>query len=596
MVALLACNASFLNAQDREGLMPDIDGLLREQQLSGAVWSVVQQGSITTYSAGVKNLKTGEVLEPSDRVHVGSIAKTVVALGILRLATEGKINLDDPVKYILPELPLKNPWEEQHPVTIRHLLDHTSGLSDLRLWHFFSSTAEPDTPLEEFYTRNPAVLTVHAEPGSLFSYSNMGYTVLGMVVEKITGQRYEVYLDEFLLKPLGLHHSTFQFITQVGAARDRTLAMGHFDNGITAPALPIYVRPAGQFTTTANDMGLLIRFILRKGKLGDASFIDSTYFENYGKPAYTMAGKGGLHNGYALGLALRDRHGVTGITHSGNIIGYHAMLYIFPEAKKGFFIAHNMDSETADYEVFNKALIEHLDIPRIVASMPTQPTTDFEAWNGYYVPVITKVEPLAFLDRIGSFTKIRITPAGAEVLPFQSKALVLSHLGDGLFRQEDRVSPSHLLYAKDGKHYFTTGIRTQQQISGIDIALLAASVILWLLAVAVVLVSGIYHLVRFRLTRVSPVLWSFAALVLLLVGTGSMAMHGFTYVGDLHAGSVLVCMGSVLLPVLSLLALVVYLRTWKTAIRSINFWAMVLIIQFSLVLFIYGAMPVVTWR
>src|SRR5690606_8788597 len=125
-----------------------------------------------------------------------------------------------------------------------------------------------------------------------------------------------------------------------GSNKTNNLVMGHFDDGKIAPALPIYLRPAGQFTTTALDMGVLIKFILNKGKVNSKSLIDSAYFEDYGRPYYTIAFQNGLKNGYAYGLMLRDRHGVIGLAHSGNIIGYRAMLYIFPNEKKGFFISH----------------------------------------------------------------------------------------------------------------------------------------------------------------------------------------------------------------------------------------------------------------
>ncbi len=190
--------------------------LLQEQQLSGLVGCLVDQDSIQLFSAGVKNLRTGEKLHEGQRMQVGSITKTVLALGILKMVTEKKLELDEPVKKYLPDLPL-DPWESKQPVTIRHLLDHTAGLSDLRFWHFFSSSSNPTTPLRLFYEKNRAVVKVFAQPGTVFSYSNMGYTLLGMVIEAITQQPYETYLDKHLLAPLSLTNSTFGFVQQEGA-------------------------------------------------------------------------------------------------------------------------------------------------------------------------------------------------------------------------------------------------------------------------------------------------------------------------------------------------------------------------------------------
>jgi CubicO group peptidase (beta-lactamase class C family) len=356
-----------------------IENLLQKERISGAVWTIVNDDSIGVFSAGFKNLVTKEKLKDNDNVHVGSITKTILALGVLMLETQGKLNLDDPIKKYLPDLPIQNNWEATNPITVRHLLDHTSGLSDLRLWHFFSSSSKPNTPLSEFYTINTEVLRVQEKPGNMFSNSNIGYALLGMLIENIVNQPYEQYLDENLIKPMGMNNSTFQFVSQVGDLKSESLAMGHFDDGTTAPALPIYLRPAAQFTTTASDMGLLIKFFLNQGKANNLQIIDSVYFEQLGRPTYTKAAKRGLNVGYALGISLRDRYGVLGYAHSGNIVGYRAMLYVFPNEKKGFFISHNMDSEKADYEAFNKVLIENLNVQKITPiTKEGVATVDFE--------------------------------------------------------------------------------------------------------------------------------------------------------------------------------------------------------------------------
>ena len=89
----------------------------------------------------------------------------------------------------------------------------------------------------------------------------MGYSFLGLIIEKITQEPYENYLDKNLLGPLGMKNSTFQFTTQKGKNIDRHLAMGHFDNGITQENIPMFLRPSGQFSTTAKDMALFHKIL-----------------------------------------------------------------------------------------------------------------------------------------------------------------------------------------------------------------------------------------------------------------------------------------------------------------------------------------------
>ena len=171
---ILVTITHFSNAQTKEELKGTIENLLNEQKLSGAVWATVSdKGEIVTDAYGYKNTKTKELLSPTDKVHVGSVSKTILAAGFLRMATLGLLNLDDPVKKYLPNLPIENQLNNTTPVTIRHLLDHTSGLTDAKLWHIFSSTATPNTPLETVYLNSPNVLKLQSKPGSIYSYSNL---------------------------------------------------------------------------------------------------------------------------------------------------------------------------------------------------------------------------------------------------------------------------------------------------------------------------------------------------------------------------------------------------------------------------------------
>jgi CubicO group peptidase (beta-lactamase class C family) len=203
---------------------------------------------------------------------LGSVTKTLLAAGILRLASEGKINLDYSAEKYLVEISFDNKWSQTNPVTVRHLLDHTSGLEDLRLWQMFTAKAAPTSPLLFAFEKDPFVLEVRTRPRSVFSYSNMGYTLLGIIIEKVTNEPYETYLDKNLLQPLGMLDSTFGFVSQTGEKPDSRLAMGHLECQTIFPALPIYLRPAAQFTTTAYDMGLFLKFLMSDGTLNGLPF------------------------------------------------------------------------------------------------------------------------------------------------------------------------------------------------------------------------------------------------------------------------------------------------------------------------------------
>lgn len=583
-----------------QSIQAKISTLLTQQKLAGAVWTVVNRDSIECHGAGVKNMETGAPISANDRIHVGSITKTIVALGILRLATENRLNIDDPIRKYLPDLPVKNPWEHNHPITVRHLLDHTSGLSDIRVWHLFSSTSTPGTPLSEFYRRSPEVLKIFTQPGTIFSYSNMGYTLLGMIIEAVVKEPYENYLDSNLLGPIGLKNSTFQFISQVGKHFDKRLAMGHFDNGKIAPALPIYLRPAGQFTTTALDMGILLRFMLNEGKLNGAEFINAGLMRNIGIQKQTIASKQGLKSGYAFGAMYRDRHNVAGIAHSGNIIGFHAMYYLFPEDGKAFFISHNMDSESADYEVFNKVLIDYIQIvPQKSEVLTAHPSIkETKKWEGYYIPVNPRVEVMKLFDMISAYVHVKAEKEGILWQPFQKKSLVLTTTNNRLFHMKDRIEASHLFYEDEaGKKYVTTGTLTLTKISGLKIFVLTGIFFLGILSCISIFVMGVYKLFKMpaRFIR-QPLFCTFLILFLLIVALSIIASQGIISIGDKTPGALLLYGVTLLLPVFGMMSLFLYGKNIKQGIKAPGFWMVTTVVLLEIVFFSYGVFPFAIWK
>lgn len=596
IILFIECNTiSF--AQNRAAMKEAIKNLLTEQNLSGAVWATVSdQGEIVTDAYGYKHIKSKVLLSPTDKVHVGSVSKTILAAGLFRMATLGLIHLDDPVKKILPDLPIKNPWESTHPVSIRHLIDHTAGITDAKLWHIFSTTATPDTPLETVYLNSPGILQVQVRPGTLYSYSNLGYSILGMVIEKITQQRYETYLDDKLLGPLEMHHSSFQFISQ---DQDQQLAFGHFENGEAVVALPMYLRPAGQFTTTAADMGKFLRFLLSDGTLKGQPFIDSTYLASVGHQQFTYAFKNGVPYGEASGAYSRDRYGVTGIAKNGNILGFSSMIYLFPHQRKAFFIAHNMDSETANYDLYNEAIVNHLGLTRqpfITHSQNTE--TELSKWKGYYVPVITKVEPFGLLDHVFSSTQVKITKTGALYKPFQGKEKTLLYQGNYLFSMNDRTDISHSFYTSpDGGLFITDGVKTIRKVSGLKILAIAVSLLLGLCGLLYLLISGCVQLVKLKGNfSKHPEFWAFIPVLTMLISFVFIVTQPFMRMGDRTIGNILLATSTALIPVGTFVSFLFSLTKQRRFLYSFTSWALIFVLQFCVLLLSHQLLPIIMWK
>lgn len=477
-------------------------------------------------------------------------------------------------------------------------MDHTSGLEDLRIWQLFSQKASPSAPLALAFQRDPGVLKVRTRPGSTFSYSNMGYTLLAMVVEALTGTGYESYLDQQLLRPIGMHNSTFGFVSQAGNVADTSLAMGHLDNRNPFPALPIYLRPAAQFTTTAADMGVFLRFLMGDGTLNGETFVATSLLRGMGKAEGTDAVRNGLGGGYGLALLTRDRHSMVGLAHSGNIVGYHAMIYLFPHQQKAFFISHNMDSESADYEKFNKILLEHLNPASTGTASAIQTTTADARLSGYYVPVVSRFQPMAYLETVTRYQKLGVEADKVTIAPFLQPERSLRHLSGGLLQAEGRALPSHVVF--EHPEYGTVvsdGLTSMRKTRGFYLLLLASSLLLGWAGLLYVLVSGVVRWVqqKGRFFR-APVSWSFAALLLLLVPVPLFFLQTFASMGDLTPASVALALATILLPLALLVSMAVQVRRGMAGLADkLDFFALAAALQWIAVLLWWELIPFYLW-
>lgn len=586
--------APLTNALDAE-----MKGALREEALTGAVWSLVDSDGQRLGATGVADADSGRAMRVDHRVHVGSVAKTVLAAGVLRLVSERRLSLETPVSELLPELQFDNPWAATHPVLVRHLLAHTSGLDNLRFWQVFSLRPTADTPLAAAFAGDPGMLRVRTPPGARFSYSNIGYGLLGMVIESVASERYERYLDNHLLRPLDMRGSTFGFVSQSGASADPLLAMGHFEDGVGHPAVPMYLRPASQFTTTAADMARFAGFLIGDGTVNGRPFIDRSLLMQLARPHATEAARAGLLSvGHGLGLAMRDRHGVVGQCHPGTTVGFRAMLCLFPEQGKAFFVAINADSETADYERFNALLIGALDVERSTPVMPTAHAENLTDWDGIYVPAPNGMSTMAWIDTALNFVHVSTREGRLRIKPFQSDERWLLADGGGLLRASDRTTPSHvLLQSSDGQRLLSDGLHTWERASRWRMGLLWASLVAGLLGLVYILVAGSARALAGGLPwRSMPLLAPLLSIIALALPIPFFLQQSFLQLGDVTPATLLLAFVTGLLPVALIVGIIMAFRRRAPRTRDhLDLVAMLGVLQWLLVLAAWHLWPIRLW-
>jgi D-alanyl-D-alanine carboxypeptidase len=201
--AVIAAPAAAVAAPpDRNGLQKQLDNVVADSSF-GALAEVRDGHRVWRGSSGVAVLGTTRNVSVQSRFRAGSITKTFVATVVLQLVDAGELRLDDPVEKWLPGV-----VPNGENITVRQLLNHTSGLYDFKdtltmedvltsRWKTWTAT--------EIVERALANPPTHEPPGDVFNYSNTNYTLLGMIIEKVTGKTYADEIERRLIRPLGLY-------------------------------------------------------------------------------------------------------------------------------------------------------------------------------------------------------------------------------------------------------------------------------------------------------------------------------------------------------------------------------------------------------
>lgn len=178
----------------------------KESPVAGISIAIVRgKELIHLKSFGVVNIKTKQRLKPDNTFHVASVSKTFAATSILQLTEKKKIRLDEKLTHYLPYFSLAD--ERYKDITIRQILNHTSGMPDVEDYEWEKAVA--DEGAAERWTRSLTNQKLIATPGTEYHYSNMAYDVLADVVAKVTGKSFEQYVKENILQPLQMVKSSF---------------------------------------------------------------------------------------------------------------------------------------------------------------------------------------------------------------------------------------------------------------------------------------------------------------------------------------------------------------------------------------------------
>ncbi len=380
-------------------------------------------------SSGVLNKDTGVSTTTDSLFQIGSISKVWTATVVMQLVDEGLLDLDAPIVEVLPELRLADP-DVTKQVTMRHLLTHTSGIDG----DVFTDTGRGDDCLDKYVALLDEVAQNHPL-GATWSYCNSGFSLMGRVIEKLTGGTWDQVMRERIFLPLGLRH-TATLPEDVLLYRS---AVGHVAEGTAEPArapvwgLPRSIGPAGLISSTAADVLTFARMHLTAGRAADGSQVISAA----GAAAMTekhaeLPDKYSLGDSWGLGWIRFGWNGHRLIGHDGNTIGQAAFLRLLPEQGLAVTLLTNGGNTRDLYEdLYREIFAELADVamPSPLAPPAQRLTVDARRHVGSYERASARID---IFERAGTpVMRVTITGPLAELLPDPVEEFDLSPVDSG---------------------------------------------------------------------------------------------------------------------------------------------------------------------
>jgi CubicO group peptidase (beta-lactamase class C family) len=314
-----------------------IRSIMTSFTLPGLAVGIVKQGEIAyTKGFGVKNIATREPITPSSLFHMASISKTFVCTAIMQLIEKGKIYLSAPVVTYLPYFKLDD--DRYTSITVQQMLSHISGMPDVENYDW--DQPEYDDGALERFVRSLNHKKLLSAPGEQFAYSNMAYEVLGDVIAKVSGQTFEDYIEENILRPLDMENSTF--LKQKVSPDLGTTPHVNLPQTEVSPIYPYHRAHAPSSTLHSNvlEMGHWMIAHLNHGKFMDREILRPASYELLWHP-YRQTRANEADRFIGLSWFIGKYRGYQTISHAGGDIGFNTYHVLLPVQSLGVVVLAN---------------------------------------------------------------------------------------------------------------------------------------------------------------------------------------------------------------------------------------------------------------
>jgi CubicO group peptidase (beta-lactamase class C family) len=414
-VLLPAASAGAMIATNSPPDLATIDAYVEAQQrdlrIPGLALAIVQGDQIVHLKGfGVVD-PSGRVVTPQTPFMIGSVTKSFTAMAIMQLVEQGKVELDAPVQRYLPWFRVADETASAQ-ITVRHLLNQTSGLSRATGNQFQTSRDMRADALEQ-QARWLSTAPLAQPVGAGFQYSNANWWPLGMLIQTVSGQPYDVYIQQHILASLEMRRS----YTSMADAQAQGMATGYrywFGSYLPTDAQDSGhnrgMLPQGGVISTAEDMAHYLIAHLNQGRYNGISILSPGGMAEVQRPAVPVGT--GADTFYAMGLDVGSTNGVPTVSHDGSMFSFHANLVLIPEGNWGIMLLENVESIPDE---FGPARLQGIAAGVTSLLMGRQPPPAASNWSLliFYgvvlVPII--LQALGMLRSIALLRRWRARPA-----------------------------------------------------------------------------------------------------------------------------------------------------------------------------------------
>ncbi|HZG43323.1 MAG TPA: serine hydrolase [Longimicrobium sp.] len=444
-----------------------LDGLLgkemEEHHIAGAAISVVKDGKLLFAKGyGYANLENGIPVDPDQTIfRIGSVGKVFTWTAVMQLVEQGKLDLDADINTYLD---FRIPGTYPQPVTLKHLMTHTSGFEDRWLETVVADARELVPARDWLVTNSPGRVR---PPGEAAGYSNYNAMLAGYIVARVSGQPYDQYIQEHIFDPLGMRHSTAR--SPVPPELRALASVGYrYVDGVFQPFPDYTLQPAGlpsgAHQASVTDMAHFMIAHLEHGRYSDETIAEARILEasTARQMQSTLYAPDPRLLGMAYGFADISDNGQRTLGHEGYGPPMNSQLLLLPDQQLGIFVAYNSlgardGGLTTQHMGFQRAFFDHY-YPAAAAA-PIQPPVDFAERASRFVGLYGQSNSHSTTPEkvIGLFGALEVSAPGDGTLLIPMEGLELRFVEveplyfrqvDGpfalVFREDDRGRVTHL--------------------------------------------------------------------------------------------------------------------------------------------------------